>query len=92
MNNIGVKPLGSRILIQVQKIEEQELKSGLVLPGSNAPGDTHKADVVAVGPDVENVELGNLILVSLFAGDGVEIGQEQYRIVDEEVVLAVIDR
>ena len=92
MQNIGVKPLGSRILIQVQKIEEQELRSGLVLPGSNAPQDTHKADVVAVGPDVENVTLGDLVLVSLFAGDGVEIEQEMFRIVDEEVVLAIIER
>lgn len=90
--NIGVKPLGSRILIQVQKIGEQELKSGLVLPSSNAPEDTHKAEVVAIGPEVEHIQVGNLILVSLFAGEGVEIAQELYRIVDEEVVLAVIDR
>ena len=92
MNDIGIRPLGSRILVQVQKIEEQELSSGLVLPSSNAPQDTHKADVVAVGPDVENVALGDLVLVSLFAGDGVEIEQEMYRIIDEEVVLAVIER
>ena len=87
-----INPLGARVLIKVMKVEEQTLASGLVLPSDPAAKDTHKAEVVATGPDVESLSVGDLVLITVYVGDDVEYEQEKFRVVDEEVVLAVIDR
>jgi co-chaperonin GroES (HSP10) len=55
--------------------------------------DTHKAEVVAVGDEVtKGVKEGDIVLHTVFAGNKVEHDQEEFVILEEEDILAVIDR
>ena len=87
-----IHPLGSRVLVQKVRVEEQMSPGGVIIPGDSLDKNTYKAEVVAVGPTVTLVEAGNLILMTQFAGDAVSFQQEELRILNEEDVLATIDR
>lgn len=91
MASVGIKPLGTRVLIKQVEIKEVKTDSGLVIPQTHEPS-THKAEVITVGEDVTKVKEGNLVLVSLYTGDVVEHNQETFAIIDEDSLLAVIDR
>ncbi len=87
-----VQPLGKRVLVQVQAVEEKTTAGGIVLPSNINAKETYKSEVVNVGPEVGLVEVGDLILVTFMAGDGVEHDQQEFRIVDEDKILAIIAR
>ncbi len=92
-----IKPIGDRILIKYKEREEVT-KSGIVLP------DTVKekpqiAEVIEVGPggivDGEKVEMvvkkGDKIIVSKYAGTEIKIDGEEYTIIRQDDVLAIIE-
>ncbi|WAM35012.1 co-chaperone GroES [Caldicellulosiruptor morganii] len=92
-----IKPIGDRILIKFKEREEVT-KSGIVLP------DTVKekpqiAEVIEVGPggivDGEKVEMvvkkGDKVIVSKYAGTEIKIDGEEYTIIRQDDVLAIIE-
>lgn len=90
-------PLGDRVVIK-QLVAEETTKSGIVLPGQNKEK-PQQAEVVAVGPggivDGKEVEMqvkaGDKIIYSKYSGTEVEIEDEQYIIVKQNDILAVIE-
>jgi chaperonin GroES len=88
-----IKPLGERLLLQVQAVEDMQTDSGIFLPATGrTPQDTYKSEVIAIGPEVELVGPGDLVLITAYAGDLVEYDMEEYRIIDQSDVLAIIQR
>jgi chaperonin GroES len=94
---MALKPLGDRIVIK-QLEAQDKTKSGLVLPDS-AKEKPQEGKVIAVGPGqrlddglVKAPELknGDRILYGKYAGTEVSIEGEDYLIVREEDVLAVV--
>ncbi len=85
-----LKPLGDRLVLKQAEAEETT-KSGIVLPGQNKEK-PQEAKVVAVGKDVKAEELkeGATVIYSKYAGNTVKIDEEEYIIVKEEDVLAVL--
>ena len=93
-----VKPLHDRIL--VQRIEEEErTKSGIIIPDT-AKEKPIMGKVIAVGDGriLENgqkmpltVKEGDRILFGKYAGTEVKIEGEEYLIMREDDVLAIID-
>ncbi len=92
-----IRPIGDRILIKFKEREEVT-KSGIVLP------DTVKekpqiAEVIEVGPggivDGEKVEMvvkkGDKVIVSKYAGTEIKIDGEEYTIIRQDDVLAIIE-
>ena len=94
---MALKPLADRIV--VKQVEAQErTKSGLVLPDT-AKEKPQEAKVLAVGPgrrledgSVKKPEIknGDRILYGKYSGTEVSIEGEDYLILREEDVLAVI--
>ena len=93
-----VRPLGDRILIQRLEAEEKT-KGGIVLPES-AKEKPKEGKIVSVGKgkvteDGKTVPLsvkaGDRVLFSSYAGTDIKIEGEDYLILREEDVLAVID-
>lgn len=87
-----IQPLGNRVLIQAQAVEEKVSGGGIVIPGNINTKETYKSEVVNVGPSVELVKVGDLVLVTFMAGDGLDHDQQDYRIVEEDEILAIIAR
>lgn len=92
-----VKPLGDRVVIKRLEAEEKT-KSGIVLTGT-AKERPQEAEVVAVGPgaviDGVRVELevkvGDKVLFSKYAGTEVKLDGEEYIILKQEDILAVVE-
>ena len=92
-----IKPLGDRVVIKMVETEETT-KSGIVLPGS-AKEKPQYAEVVAVGPGgvvdgkeiAMEVKVGDKVLLSKYAGTEVKFDGEEYIILKQGDILAVVD-
>ena len=90
-------PLGDRVVIK-QLIAEETTKSGIVLPGQ-AKEKPQQAEVVAVGPggmidgkEVQmQVKVGDKVIYSKYAGTEVDVENEEFIIVKQSDILAVIE-
>ena len=94
---MNIRPLGDRVVIKRLEAEEKT-KSGIVLTGT-AKERPQEAEVVAVGPGkVEDgkeikmeVKVGDKVLYSKYAGTEVKMGEEEYIILKQEDILAVVE-
>jgi len=91
-----LRPLGDRIVVKPGK-EEEVTKGGILLPDS-AKRKPREGEVLAVGPGklLENgerapleVSVGDVVVYTEYGGTTVEIGEDEYVILDEGSVLAV---
>ena len=95
---MNARPLHDRIL--VQRIEEGEQKVGGIIIPDSAKEKPQQGKVVAVGngkvKDVGgrialDVKAGDLILFGKYSGQEIKLDGEEYLIMREDEVLAVID-
>ena len=91
-----MKPLGDRVVLK-QLDAEETTKSGIVLPGQNKEK-PQQAEVVAVGPggvvDGKEVKMevkaGDQVIYSKYAGTEVKLDDEEYIIVKQSDILAIL--
>ena len=92
-----LKPLGDRVVIKQLEAEETT-KSGIVLP-SQSQEKPQQAEVVSVGPggmvdgkEVKmEVKVGDRIIYSKYAGTEVKLEENEYIIVRQSDILAVVE-
>jgi chaperonin GroES len=95
--SFNVKPLFDKIVVKMLEAEETT-KSGIILAGS-AKEKPQIAEVIAVGPgglvDGKEVKMvlsaGQKVIISKYAGTEVKIDGEQYTILRQSDVLAVVE-
>lgn len=93
---MNLKPLGDRVVIKQLQAEEKT-KSGIVLP-SGAKEKPQEAEVIAVGPggmvDGKEIKMevkpGDKVIYSKYAGTEVKVNDEEYIIVRQNDILAVV--
>ena len=91
-----LSPLGDRVVLKQLEAEETT-KSGIVLPG-NAQEKPQQAEVVAVGPggvvDGKEVEMpvsvGDKVIYSKYAGTEVKLEDEEFIVVRQNDIVAVV--
>lgn len=94
---MNLKPLGDRVVIKHLEAEETT-KSGIILTGA-AKEKPQEAIVVAVGPggmvDGEKVamevKVGDKVIYSKYAGTEVTLNKEEYIIVKQNDILAIVE-
>ena len=94
---MNIKPLFDRVVIKNVEAEETT-KSGIILT-SSAKEKPQMAEVLAVGPggkvdgkDVTmQVEVGQKVIYSKYAGTEVKLEGEEYIIVRQSDILAVVE-
>ncbi|SKA80401.1 chaperonin GroES [Clostridium sp. USBA 49] len=92
-----IRPLGDRVVIKRLEAEEKT-KSGIVLTGT-AKEKPQEAEVVAVGPgglvdgkEVKmEVKVGDKVLFSKYAGTEVKVDGEEYTIIKQDDILAIVE-
>ena len=92
-----LKPLGDRVVLKHLEAEEKT-QSGIILTGT-AKEKPQEAEVVAVGPGgvidgreiVMEVKVGDKVICSKYAGTEVIIGKEEYVIVKQSDILAIVE-
>ncbi len=94
---MNVRPLHDRVLLQRVEQDEQ-VRGGIIIPDS-AKEKPQEATVIAVGPGkaLENgersaldVKAGDKVLVGKYSGSDIKIDDEEYVILREDEILAVI--
>lgn len=86
---MSFKPMADRILIQRDDPVEVS-DGGLYLPPESQET-PYQGTVIAVGNKVEEVKESDRILFGKYAGSEIEVGGEQFIILEEESVLGVMD-
>jgi chaperonin GroES len=94
-----IKPLGERIL--VKRLEEKEqIKGGIIIPDS-AKEKPQEAEVVSLGTGktLENGEkskfevvVGDTVLISKYGGTDIKLDGQEYLILREDDILAVLKK
>lgn len=94
----SIKPLGDKVVIQVMEAEEKTA-SGIILPDS-AKKRPQEGKVVAIGEGrmLESgdrrkltVKVGDRVLFSKYGGNEVEVDGEEFSILDEDQIYAVVN-
>ena len=94
---MNIKPLADRVVVQMQEAEETT-KSGIILSAASKEKPS-VAKVVAVGKVgvvdghevVMELKVGDKVLLSKYAGTEVKLDGEEYTIVRQSDVLAIVD-
>ena len=86
-------PLADRVVLK-QLEAETKTKTGIILT-SSAQEKPQEAEVVAVGPGTEDVKMevsvGQKVIYSKYAGTEVKLDGEEYIIVRQNDILAVVE-
>ncbi len=90
-------PLGDRVVLKQFEAEETT-KSGIILAGS-AQEKPQQAEVIAVGPGgmvdgkevTMQVKVGDKVIYSKYAGNEVKLDGEEFIIVKQNDILAVVE-
>ena len=98
MAKIKIRPLDDRVV--VEPIEAEETTAGGIVLPDTAKEKPQKGKVIAVGPGRldENgkripmeVKEGDVVLFSKYAGTEVKIDDEEYLIMREDDILAILE-
>ena len=90
-------PLGDKVVLK-QLLAEETTKSGIVLPGQ-AKEKPQQAEVVAVGPGgvvdgkevAMQVKVGDKVIYSKSAGTDVKLGDDEYIVVKQNDIVAIVE-
>jgi chaperonin GroES len=86
--SVSIKPLADRVVV-VREEAKTKTASGIYLPES-AKEKTALCEVVAVGPDVKAVKVGDRIVYGGYNMTELKVDGTEYVIVKEEDILAKV--
>ena len=92
-----LSPLGDKVVLKQLEAEETTA-SGIVLPG-NAQEKPQQAEVIAVGPGgvvdgkegKMQVSVGDKVIYSKYAGTEVKLGDEEFIVVRQNDIVAIVE-
>lgn len=96
---MNLKPLANRVVIKAVK-QEEKTKGGIYLPDTASKERPQEGEVIAVGPGkiMENGERQKMdikekdrIIFSKYAGTEIKIDEEEYLILTDSDILAIIE-
>ena len=96
--SVKIRPLHDRVLVKRLE-EEEQVKGGIIIPDT-AKEKPQEAEVVAVGPgklqddgnrQPMDVSSGDRILIGKYSGSEIKIDDEDYVILREDEILAVVN-
>jgi chaperonin GroES len=93
VSDMKLRPLGDRVVLQYQEAEEKT-QTGIILPDS-AKEKPQVATVIAVGAgsgdEKPQVKEGDKVIVSKYSGTEVKLDDEEYVIVSQKDIIAVVE-
>jgi len=95
---VNLRPLHDRVIAKRCE-QKEEVRGGIIIPDS-AKEKPQEAEIVAVGPGKLNddgermaidVKAGDRVLIGKYSGNEIKIDDEEYVILREDEILAVIE-
>ena len=99
MAALNVRPLGDRILVEAIEEKDNKSKSGIIIPDT-AKEKPMESMVVALGTGKTDdngkkipfeVKKGNRVLVNKYGGTEIKLDGKEYKILNSDDILAVIE-
>ena len=96
--SVKIRPLHDRVLVKRLESDEEQVRGGIIIPDT-AKEKPQEAEVVAVGPgkftedgkrQAMDVKAGDRILIGKYSGSEIKIDDEDYVILREDEILAVV--
>ena len=96
---MNLKPLSNNVIIKASGKEEMT-KAGIFLPDTMNKEKPEQGEILAVGPGkidnngnkIEmNVKVGQKVVFKKYSPDEVKIDDEEYLIINEEDILAILE-
>ena len=88
---MNIKPLKKKVLV-AENASETKSDSGIILEGANSVRDSRSGTVLAIGPDVVDVAVGDVVYLDWSKGAVVKVGDAQRVMINEEFIVAVLDK
>lgn len=97
-SSIKLQPLGDRVVVEREEVEERT-SGGIVLPDT-AREKPARGKIVAVGDgrllddgtrSQLQVKVGDRVLFTSYAGENIKVGEDEYLLMREDDILAVIE-
>jgi chaperonin GroES len=99
MSDVNIKPLGAYVLVEA--IEEgEQIKGGILIPDS-AKEKPQEYKVLALGTGGKDekgndivfyVKKGDTVLTAKYGGTDVKVGDEEYKLIKQSDILAIITK
>jgi chaperonin GroES len=97
MAKVNIRPLADRVLVRRLEDDEEQKVGGIIIPDT-AKEKPQEAEVVAVGPGSlddgkrvpPEVKEGDKVLIGKYSGTEVKIEGEEYLIIREDELLAIV--
>ena len=95
--SVKIRPLHDRVVVKRMEQEEQ-VRGGIIIPDT-AKEKPQEAEVVAVGPgklqddgnrQPMDVNEGDKVLIGKYSGSDIKIDDQEYVIIREDEILAVV--
>lgn len=95
-SKLGIKPLGPRVVVELDK--KKEKVSGIYIPDS-ARQEINQGTVLSVGQGRRvndklipiTVKVGQKVLLPQYGGQVVKLNNQEYTIIDEEMILGTFN-
>ena len=95
---MNIRPLHDRVVVKRLETKEQ-MRGGIIIPDT-AKEKPQEAEVVAVGPgkmdegkrQAMDVKAGDVVLIGKYSGSEIKIDDEEYTILREDEILAVVEK
>jgi len=85
-----VRPLRKKVLVAENKSEVKS-ESGIILDGATSVLESKRATVLAIGPEVTEVKVGDVVLVEWAKATPVKVGDVQRAMIEQEHIVAVFE-
>ena len=85
---MNFKPLGERLLIQREE-ETNTTASGIIIP-DNAKEKPSRGKVIAIGSEVEDVNVDDIVVFGKYAGSELTLDSQEYLVIEVSDILGVI--
>jgi chaperonin GroES len=84
-----LKPLQDRVVVSYS--EEAEKTAGGIYVPDTAKEKPQQGKVEAVGKDVKEIKVGNVVLFDRYSGSKVTVGDTEQLVIKEEDILAIVE-
>lgn len=89
---MNFKPFGNRILAKIPE-EKTQTQSGIFLPDNASKEKPTQAEVVAISATTENINIGDTVVYTKYAGTALTLDGVDYLVLDtEKDILGVITK
>ena len=84
-----LKPIKSNVIVEL--IEKEKVTSSGIILKSADPSEANRANVLAIGPDVTDIEVGQQVLPNWNAARKSKYGDQEFYVIDQDEIVGVFD-